>query len=108
MWALSTCGEPYEIKKIPTRKMLSLLVCWPRDGVGRVARVEACSQKRAVMCFGWVFFLISLGGQAPHVRPMWALSTCGEPNGIELTPIWVESNGSRRAPATPTLDESGW
>ena len=30
-------------------------------------------------------FLISLGGQAPHVRPMWALNTCGEPNEIALT-----------------------
>ena len=37
------------------------------------------------MFCGWVFFLISLGGQAPHVRPMWALSTCGEPNEIEFT-----------------------
>ena len=30
-----------------------------------------------VVCFGWAFFLISLG--APHVRctPVWALNTCG-------------------------------
>ena len=42
------------------------------------------------MFFGWVFFLISLGGQAPHVlrAPMWALNTRGEPNEIEL-PIRV-------------------
>ena len=39
------------------------------------------------MFFGWVFFLISLRGQAPHVlrAHMWALNTCGEPNEIELT-----------------------
>ena len=37
---------------------------------------------------GWVFFLISLGGQAPHVlrAHMWALTSCGGPNEIELTP----------------------
>ena len=44
-------------------------------------------KKRAVIFFGWVFFLISLGGQAPHVLRdhMWAFNTCGEPNEIELT-----------------------
>ena len=46
------------------------------------------------MFFGWVFFLISLG--SPHVRPMGR--TCGEPNEIELTPIGVKLNGSRRVP----------
>ena len=56
------------------------------------------SRKRAVIFFGWVFFLISSGGQAPHVRctPMWALSTCGEPDEIELTPVGVELNGPRQ------------
>ena len=53
-----------------------------------------CSRKRAVIFFGWVFFLISLG--SPHVRPMGR--TCGKPNEIELTPIGVKLNGSRRAP----------
>ena len=48
------------------------------------------------MFFGWVFFLISLGGQAPHIRPMGR--TCGEPNEIELNPIGVELNGPRRVP----------
>ena len=43
------------------------------------------SRKRAANFFRLGFFLISLGGQAPHVRPMWALNTCGEPNEIELT-----------------------
>ena len=44
-------------------------------------------RKRAVIHFGWVFFLISLGGRAPRVlrAHMWALNTCGEPNDIELT-----------------------
>ena len=50
------------------------------------------------MFFGWVFFLISLGGQAPHVlrAHMGLHRTCGEPNEIELTPhepIEVELNG---------------
>ena len=42
--------------------------------------------------FGWVFFLNSSG--SPHVRPMG--STCGEPTEIELTPIGVKLDGSRR------------
>ena len=43
--------------------------------------------KRAAVFFGWVFFLISLRGQAPHVpgAHMWALNACGEPTEIELT-----------------------
>ena len=55
--------------------------------------VEACTRRRVVIFFGWVFFLISVGGQAPHVRPMGR--SCGEPNEIELTPIGVKLNGSR-------------
>jgi len=45
--------------------------------------------------YGRVFFLISLGGQAPHVprAHMWALNTCGEPNEIELA-IRVLTDGS--------------
>jgi len=42
-------------------------------------------EKSAVPFFGWVFFLTSLVGRAPHVRPMWALNTRGEPNEIDLT-----------------------
>jgi len=58
----------------------------------------SCSQRRAVIRFGWVFFLISLGGQAPHVlrAQMGVHRTCGEPNEIELTPMGVKLNGSRR------------
>ena len=37
------------------------------------------------MFFGWVFYLISLGGQAPHVLRAHVGRTCGEPNGIDLT-----------------------
>ena len=48
--------------------------------------------KRAVILFGWVFFLISSG--SPHVRPMGR--TCGEPDEIELTAMGVELNGSRQ------------
>ena len=44
--------------------------------------------------------MISLG--APHVRPMG--HTCGEPNEIELTPIGVELNGSRRVPLSNDLE----
>ena len=43
------------------------------------------STHRAVMFFGWVFFLISSGGQAPHVRRTHMAHTCGEPDEIELT-----------------------
>jgi len=62
--------------------------------------------KRPVIFFGWVFFLISLGGQAPHVRPMWALNTCGEPNEIESTAPHgslygiFQAGRARREPAT--------
>ena len=39
------------------------------------------------MVFGWVFFLIPLGGQAPHVLTarMGVHRTCGKPNEIEVT-----------------------
>ena len=37
------------------------------------------------MFFAWVFFLISFGGQAPHVLRAHMGRTCGEPNKIELT-----------------------
>ena len=35
--------------------------------LARHAVQEPCLRKRAVVFFGWVFFLISSGGQAPHV-----------------------------------------
>ena len=41
-----------------------------------------------------IFFLSSLGGQAPHVRPVGVHRTCGEPNEIELTAIGVKLSGS--------------
>ena len=64
---------------------------------------EACARKRAVnILVGWVFSLISSGGQAPHVRctpMMWALSTCGEPDETGLTLMGVALNGpGRRVP----------
>ena len=48
---------------------------------------EMLASRRAVLFVGWGFFLVSLGGQTPHVlrAPMWALNTRGEPNEIELT-----------------------
>ena len=54
------------------------------------------------MRFEWVFSLIPLSGQGPHARctPMWALSTCGEPNETDLTAIGVELGGSRRVPGS--------
>ena len=63
-----------------------------RVGVGRCLAIAAvaCSRKRAVKFFGWVFFLISSG--SPHVRPMGR--TCGEPDEIGLTAMGVELNGS--------------
>ena len=39
--------------------------------------------------------MISLGGQAPHVRRTPMGRTCGEPNEIELTPIGVEFDACR-------------
>ena len=53
----------------------------------RRGRTCTSSENRAVTFFGWVFFLISLGGQAPHLlrAHMWALRTCGGTNDIELT-----------------------
>ena len=56
---------------------------------------NTCSRKRAVIFFGWVFFLISSG--SPHVRPMGVHRTCGEPDEIELTAMGVELNGSQVA-----------
>ena len=145
MWAaLSTCGEPDEIKKntgYPPRQMLPLfsvvkypawhhscsvalvrdLTCitalfrgqasdgvwgtfktlFDTNGDGVVTFAEfRCSWRtrtrtRGVMFCGWVFYLISLGGQAPHV--LWAHMgrACGGPNEIELTPIGVELKGSQ-------------
>ena len=81
--------------------------CLRRSGVLRhtvgahvSAAMPAHARKRAVMYFGSVFSLISSG--SPHVRctPMWALSTCGEPDEIGLSPTGVELNGSRRVPAS--------
>ena len=43
----------------------------------------AGQQKREVICFGGVFFLIPLG--SPHVLRAHMGHTCGEPNEIELT-----------------------
>ena len=42
-------------------------VC-PGYGSSSYHGLQVCSRKRAVMFFGWVFFLISSG--SPHVRPM--------------------------------------
>ena len=44
-------------------------------------------EKKTVIFFGWVFFLGSSGGQAPHVLRAHTRvhRTCGGPNGIELT-----------------------
>ena len=40
--------------------------------------------------------MISLGSTHVRCTPVWALSTCGEPNEIEPTPIGVTLNGSGR------------
>ena len=63
---------------------------------GEVA--EYAIWKRAVIFFGWVFFLISSG--SPHARctPMGVHRTCGEPDEIELTAMGVKLNGSRGHP----------
>ena len=46
------------------------------------ASYVACSWQRAGMFFGWAFFLISLGGRAPHVRCTPMGRTRGEPSEI--------------------------
>ena len=51
------------------------------------------------MFFGWVFFLISSGGQAPHVLRAHMGRTCGEPDEIELTP----NGGEIERPGTRTF-----
>ena len=55
------------------------------------------------MFFGWEFFLISLGGQAPHVRCTPMGRTCGGPDDTELTPIGVELNGPLLVPLGPVV-----
>ena len=70
----------------------------PRPQPGRaVADLVAWARSRAVIIFGWVFFLIPSGGQAPHVlrAQMGVHRTCGEPDEIGLTPMGVKLNGSR-------------
>ena len=55
--------------------------------------------KEAVMFFRVVFFLISLGGQAPHVLRAHMEHTCWELNGIELTAangLFYRSSPGRR------------
>ena len=54
-------------------------------------------RKRAVMFFGWVFSLILLGGQAPHVRPIGVRRACGEPrrNRIDRHGGGIERLGTR-------------
>ena len=54
----------------------------------------ACSRRRAVVPFGWVFFLISPA--CLHVRPMGR--TCRRAGEIDLTPIGAELNGSHAYP----------
>ena len=56
------------------------------------------SGNRVVICLGWVSFLISLGGQAPHAlrARMGVHRTCGEPDEIGSTPMGVALNGSGR------------
>ena len=71
-------------------------------GTGVIAAKLACSRRKRAIAFStWVFFLISLGGQAPHVRCIRPMGRArrGGPNEMELTPIGVALNGSRRVPA---------
>ena len=52
-------------------------------GSGNAGMGTTASRKCGAIFRAGIFFLISLGGQAPHVRPM--AHTCGERNEIELT-----------------------
>ena len=65
--------------------------------------------------FGWVFVLISLGSQAPHVRctPMGVHRTCGEPNEIESTLVGGQIERLRARTPTPgrlliSTDSTTW
>ena len=53
----------------------------------RVERINVLIMGESASIFGWVFFLISLGGRAPHVlrAHVGVHRTCGEPDGIELS-----------------------
>ena len=47
---------------------------WPGSAVDEGRALWPCSRTREVIFFGWAFFLISFGGQAPHVlRPTWGV-----------------------------------
>ena len=65
--------------------------CGLARGCSDGGAAAAAHEKRVVIFSGWVFFLISLGGQTPHVRPVGR--TFSEPNKLELNPIGVELNG---------------
>ena len=86
-----TCGEPNEIKKHTHPKCIAALSrAQGRRGVEQtqdVRRGARGGQHKRRQCFsGGYFFLISFGGQAPHVlRAHMGMHTCGEPNEIELT-----------------------
>ena len=56
------------------------------------ARLGTCARKRVVIFSGGYFFLISFGGQAPHVRCTPMGHARGEQNDVELPPIGVELN----------------
>ena len=73
---------------------LCLLACWvwvaqaarPNAHVAAAVDYGLRTKKNGNVYPWWVFFLISLESQAPHVRTMGR--TCGEPDKIELTPHW--------------------
>ena len=73
-------------------------VATAHGAVALVARQRPAvpARKRAVIYFGWVFFLISSG--SPHVRCTPVGRTRGEPDELGLTPMGVKLNGSGRVP----------
>ena len=72
------------------------------DIMGKWSLSQVRVSKKAF--FGRVFFLISSGGQAPHVRCTPMGRACGEPDEPELTRMGVELNTRILAGLDPAPD----
>ena len=83
MWALNTGGGPNEIES--TIRVLTDCVAAPFSGRTSFPSTRTRSEKKkgAVTFSGWGIFLVP--SSSPHVCPMRALNTCGEPDETELT-----------------------
>ena len=73
-----------------------LMAC-AREDKRRQEKTREDKRRRAVMAFGWVFFLISPARL--HVRCTPMDGACRRAGNIEVTPIGENLNASRRAPS---------